>query len=192
MRHNNTQVLAEIALFATIAFVLDILTQPLSIGPWISLSFKMVPIFILTFRRGIKAGSLAGFLWGLLQVVTGQAASGFLNLTQGFLEYFVAFALIGTAGLVKPLIDNSYQQSKKVQTLAYTLIGILIGSLSRYIIHFIAGMIFWGSYAPKGTSVFAYSLTVNSASFLGETIVCILTIWLLQPLMHTFLIKSSN
>ena len=38
--------------------------------PWISLSFKMVPIFLLSFRWGLKAGAMGGLIWGLLQVVT--------------------------------------------------------------------------------------------------------------------------
>ena len=38
----------EVALFATIAYILDLVTQPMSLGPWISLSFKMVPIFLLS------------------------------------------------------------------------------------------------------------------------------------------------
>ena len=59
----------EVALFATIAYILDLVTQPMSLGPWISLSFKMVPIFLLSFRWGLKAGAMGGLIWGLLQVI---------------------------------------------------------------------------------------------------------------------------
>ena len=95
MSKTNIRPMIEVALFATIAYILDLVTQPMSLGPWISLSFKMVPIFLLSFRWGVKAGAMGGLIWGLLQVVTGQAAGGWLTLTQGFLEYFVAFSLIG-------------------------------------------------------------------------------------------------
>lgn len=187
MTKTNIRLLAEVALFATLAYILDIFTQPMSIGPWISLSFKMVPIFIISFRWGVKAGVLSGFLWGVLQVVTGEAASGFLNLFQGFLEYFVAFALIGTAGFVKPLIDKARQEHQPVHLLLYSMLGIIIGTLSRYIIHFIAGIIFWGSYAPKGQSALYYSFYINGISWLGETIACIIVIWLLSPFMYRLL-----
>ena len=101
----------DIALLATIAYILDLVTQPISLGPWISLSFKMVPIFLLSFRWGLKAGAMGGLIWGLLQVATGQAAGGWLTLTQGFLEYFCR--LLALLGLVvwsnQPLIKPSYK-----------------------------------------------------------------------------------
>ena len=89
MSKTTVRPMIEVALLATIAYILDLVTQPMSLGPWISLSFKMVPIFLLSFRWGVKAGAMGGFIWGLLQVVTGEAAGGWLTPIQGFLEYFV-------------------------------------------------------------------------------------------------------
>lgn len=188
MSTTNTRALVEVALFATMAYILDLLTQPMAIGPWISLSFKMVPIFILSFRWGPKYGALGGFLWGLLQVVTGQASGSWLSLTQGFLEYFVAFSLIGLSGLVKPQLDQALKQKRTWLTLFWLLAGILLGSLSRYLIHFIAGVIFWGSYAPSGQSAYLYSLIVNGSSFLGETIASLLVFLVLQSFLNRLLI----
>ncbi|MBM7636680.1 energy-coupled thiamine transporter ThiT [Streptococcus saliviloxodontae] len=187
MKKTNIRLLAEVSLFATLAYILDVFTQPMQIGPWISYSFKMVPIFIVTFRWGTKAGMLSGFLWGLLQIITGQAASGFLNLFQGFLEYFVAFSLIGFAGFVKPAIDSARQAHQRIKLLIFSMLGVLIGTLSRYIIHFIAGIIFWGSYAPKGQSAVYYSFYINGSSWLGETIACVIVIWVLSPFMYRLL-----
>lgn len=190
MRTTKIQLLAEVALFAALAYILDLLTQPLKVGPWISFSFKMIPVFIAAFRWGSKAGMLTGFLWGLLQVSTGQATV--LNISQAFLEYFIAFSLCGTAGLVKPLIDRKQREGNKWQTLASSFLGIFIGSFSRYAVHFAAGLMFWGSYAPKGSSVLLYSLTVNGSSWIGETLACILTIWLLQPFWDFFLTQHKT
>ncbi|MBM7643169.1 energy-coupled thiamine transporter ThiT [Streptococcus loxodontisalivarius] len=187
MKKTNIRMLAEVALFATLAYILDVFTQPMQIGPWISFSFKMVPIFIVTFRWGTKAGMLSGFIWGLLQIVTGQAAGGFLNVFQGFLEYFVAFALIGVGGIVKPAIDKARSKKQNVRLLLTSMLGIIIGTLSRYVIHFIAGIIFWGSYAPKGQSAIYYSFYINGFSWLGETLACILVIWALSPFMYRLL-----
>ena len=170
MSKTSIRPMIDIALLATIAYILDLVTQPISLGPWISLSFKMVPIFLLSFRWGLKAGAMGGLIWGLLQVVTGQAAGGWLTLTQGFLEYCVAFSLIGISGVVKPALDKAIKQGNKVKSLMLITWGILLGSFARYLIHFIAGVIFWGNYAPKGQSPYLYSLIVNSSSFLGETL----------------------
>ena len=119
MSKTTVRPMIEVALLATIAYILDLVTQPMSLGPWISLSFKMVPIFLLSFRWGVKAGAMGGFIWGLLQVVTGEAAGGWLTPIQGFLEYFVAFSLIGLSGTVKPALDKAIRDKKRVQTLTY-------------------------------------------------------------------------
>ncbi|WP_303974171.1 energy-coupled thiamine transporter ThiT [Streptococcus merionis] len=192
MKRTRIQMLTEIAIFATLAMILDVFTEPMQIGPWISFSFKMVPIFVVAYRWGVGSGMAAGFLWGILQVVTGEAAGGILSLFQGFLEYFVAFTLIGLAGIVKPLIDSSRQQKKTSQILAYSLLGVVIGTTARYIIHFIAGFVFWGQYAPKGQNAVFYSFSVNGLSWLGETLACILVIWLAQPLINFFLTDKRH
>ena len=172
MSKTSIRPMIEVALFATIAYILDLVTQPMSLGPWISLSFKMVPIFLI---------------WGLLQVVTGQAAGGWLTLTQGFLEYFVAFSLIGISGIVKPALDKAIIQGKKLKSLTVITEGILLGSFARYFIHFIAGVIFWGSYAPKGQSPYLYSFIVNSSSFLGETLASLIVFFALQRFLGRLL-----
>ena len=187
MSKTSIRPMIEVALFATIAYILDLVTQPMSIGPWISLSFKMVPIFLLSFRWGLKAGAMGGLIWGLLQVVTGQATGGWLTLTQGFLEYFVAFSLIGISGVVKPSLDKTIKQDNKVKSLMYITGGILLGSFARYLIHFIAGVIFWGNYAPKGQSPYLYSLIVNSSSFLGETLASLIVFFALQRFLGRLL-----
>ena len=55
MSKTSIRPMIDIALLATIAYILDLVTQPISLGPWISLSFKMVPIFLLSFRWGLKS-----------------------------------------------------------------------------------------------------------------------------------------
>ena len=187
MSKTNIRPMIEVALFATIAYILDLVTQPMSLGPWISLSFKMVPIFLLSFRWGVKAGAMGGLIWGLLQVVTGQAAGGWLTLTQVFLEYFVAFSLIGISGVVKPTLDKAIKQGNRVKSLMVITEGILLGSFARYLIHFIAGVIFWGNYAPKGQSPFLYSFIVNSSSFLGETLASLIVFFALQRFLGRLL-----
>ena len=192
MSKTTVRPMIEVALLATIAYILDLVTQPLSLGPWISLSFKMVPIFLLSFRWGVKAGAMGGFIWGLLQVVTGEAAGGWLTPIQGFLEYFVAFSLIGLSGIVKPVLDKAIRDKKRVQTLTYITVGVVLGGFARYTIHYIAGVIFWGSYAlEKGQNPYLYSLIINSSSFLGETIASLIVFFILQEFLGRLLITEQ-
>ena len=191
MSKTTVRPMIEVALLATIAYILDLVTQPMSLGPWISLSFRMVPIFLLSFRWGVKAGAMGGFIWGLLQVVTGEAAGGWLTPIQGFLEYFVAFSLIGLSGTVKPALDKAIRDKKRVQTLTYITAGVVLGGFARYLIHYIAGVIFWGSYAPEGQSAYLYSLIVNSSSFIGETIASLIVFFILQEFLGRLLITEQ-
>lgn len=192
MSKTTVRPMIEVALLATIAYILDLVTQPMSLGPWISLSFKMVPIFLLSFRWGVKAGAMGGFIWGLLQVVTGEAAGGWLTPIQGFLEYFVAFSLIGLSGTVKPALDKAIQEKKRLQTLTYITVGVILGGFARYTIHYIAGVIFWGSYAlEKGQNPYLYSLIINSSSFLGETIASLIVFFILQEFLGRLLITEQ-
>jgi thiamine transporter len=42
--------------------------------------------------------------------------------------------------------------------------------ITRWFWHFIAGVIFWGSYAPKGMSPYWYSFVLNGTSALANAI----------------------
>lgn len=57
----------------------------------------------------------------------------------------------------------------------------------RYLWHFIAGVIFWGSYAPKGMSAIWYSFTVNGTAGLFTLLVTLLALLLILPTQSQFL-----
>ena len=71
MKNLKLVTMIEVAFFAAFSFILDMLPS-IQLAPWLTISFAMVPIFILAFRWGLKAGLLSGFIWGLLQVVLGD------------------------------------------------------------------------------------------------------------------------
>src|SRR5699024_12048874 len=90
--------LVEVAIFTALALLLDIL--PLSFKIWAqggSISFAMIPVFLVAFRWGIKGGFLSGFLWGVLQLATGTAF--ILTPFQDLFVFFFAFPLFGSVGL---------------------------------------------------------------------------------------------
>lgn len=192
MRNTNLQAMIESAILAAFAMIIDILPLSIKLPTGGSISFAMIPIFIIAYRWGFKSAFLGGLVWGLLQIVVGDAY--ILTPVQAFIEYFIAFAFIGFAGLFyrpiqKALLtsnENSLEQSnlgsrkdkpsskqnqgKKV--LVYIILATFIGSFARYFCHFIAGIIFWGQYAPKGQSAVLYSLIVNGSTMLGSFILC--------------------
>src|SRR5690625_4826016 len=120
--------------------LLDFLPS-IKFGPSISISFAMVPIFVIAFRWGFIASTISGFLWGILQIATGDA--WILTPMQAFIEYFIAFACIGFAGLFARSIQSNLKDKEKGKALIWIVIAVYIGSLTRYFWHFVAGVIFF-------------------------------------------------
>lgn len=109
MKNMKLVVMIEVAIMAAIALILDLLPSIPVFNT--SISFAMVPIFIVAFRWGFKASTIAGFLWGLLQIVVGDLQA--LGFWQVILEYLFAFAYIGFAGLFASSIQNALKTKQK-------------------------------------------------------------------------------
>ncbi len=119
MKKLSLVAMIEAAFFGAFAFILDLLPS-IKLSPWISISVAMVPIFIIAFRWGLKVSLLSGFLWGLLQVVLGDAY--YLSPVQFLIEYFIAFAFVGFAGLFFRTIQNYFKNGDKEES-------IILGSI---------------------------------------------------------------
>jgi thiamine transporter len=181
MKQNKTLFLVEVAVFTALAFLLDLVSNFVFSRIWPqggSVSIAMVPIFLMAFRWGIKGGVLTGFLLGLLQFVLGY--SQIYTPVQGFIDYFVAFSVVGLAGVFANQIKKGVQQEQKGKWILLATFSILIGSLLRFLSHFYTGIVFFGEYAPKGQPIALYSLIYNGTymlpSFIISAIVVILVI----------------
>ncbi|HDR7656714.1 MULTISPECIES: energy-coupled thiamine transporter ThiT [Bacillus] len=174
MRNTNLQAMIESAILAAFAMTIDILPLSLKLPTGGSISFAMIPIFIIAYRWGFKSAFLGGLIWGLLQIVVGDAY--ILTPVQAFIEYFIAFAFIGFAGLfyrpIQKALLTSNENNERKKVIGYIILATFVGSFARYFCHFIAGIIFFGQYAPKGQSAVLYSLIVNGTTMLGSFILC--------------------
>ncbi len=170
MRNTNLQAMIESAILAAFALVIDILPLSIKLPTGGSISFAMIPIFIIAYRWGFKMAFLGGLIWGLLQIVVGDAI--IVTPIQVIIEYFVAFAFVGFAGIFYKQIQQTLINGERKKTISYIILATFIGSLARYFCHFIAGIIFWGQYAPKGQSAFLYSLIFNGSTMIGSFILC--------------------
>ena len=154
-------ILLEGALMAAIATVLSAVVPTVE---WFDISLGIIPIVIFSIRRGLKAGLLSGLLWGLLPILIARAS--ILTVTQGILEYPVANMVVGLAGIYSNQIKQALSNNNWHVIFSRSLLAVFIAVFAKYFCHFIAGIIFWGSYAPKGMSPVLYSLFVNGGSFL--------------------------
>ncbi|WP_077309913.1 energy-coupled thiamine transporter ThiT [Terribacillus halophilus] len=167
--------LVEVAIFAALAFVLDFF----SIKAWAqggSISLQMVPIFLMAFRWGWKGGLTTGLVAGLLQLITFPYI---IHVVQGFLDYPAAFTLVGLAAVTAGSARKAAKANNRMRLAGVLFIGTLIGSVGRFAAHFIGGMVFFGSAAAPGQSVWAYSLIYNGSYLLPSFIASIAVIIIL-------------
>lgn len=178
MRSKRTLFLIEVSIFTALALMLDLLPF-LSFKIWAqggSISLAMIPIFIVAFRWGLKGGLLSGFLWGVLQVAVGAAYV--LTPLQGFLDYAIAFTVIGFAGVFAKPIQHAVKEGNKVRSLSYIMAGVFLGSILRFAAHFAAGVVFFGS-AIDGMDVWIYSFLYNVSYILPSFIICTIGVFFL-------------
>ncbi|MBS4189641.1 energy-coupled thiamine transporter ThiT [Bacillus sp. FJAT-49705] len=181
--------LIEASFFAAFAIVLDLLPS-IKPTPNISISVAMIPIFILAFRWGFRVSLISGLLWGILQIVMGDA--WIATPTQAFIEYFIAFACIGFAGLFFNLIQKELRFGDKKKAYGWIVAAIFVGSLARYFWHFIAGAIFFGEYAPEGMDPILFSFAVNGVTMLGAFTLCSFVAVLLVSTAPRLIIRKDN
>lgn len=170
MRRNSLSTLIEGALMVGIATILSFIKLfEAPYGGSVTLG-SMVPILLYSLRNGAAKGITAGVAYGFLQLVIEPYV---VHPVQLILEYPMAFGLLGLAGL----FGKNYWA------------GVTIGILGRFISHFLAGVIFFGSYAPEGMNAVVYSLVYNGAYLLPELAISLLAV---RFVFYRFLNKNED
>ena len=175
MQNKKLLVYLEGTLFAAMATVLSFI--PTGIGSSFSVSLGMVPLLFFSVRRGFVAGVFSGFLWGILHFVTGSVYM--LNIYQVVIEYTITYASVGFAGLYSAKIRQTIKTNDTSKTILYLFIATIVGTLARYFWHFIAGWIFWGTYALWGMNAMVFSLVMNGLSFFATATVASIVLFML-------------
>ncbi|RSK28179.1 energy-coupled thiamine transporter ThiT [Bacillus sp. HMF5848] len=180
MNRQRTLFIVEIALLTSLAYVFDFVANVLQLKIWAqggSISIAMVPVFLIAIRWGLKGGILAGLLLGTLQVITGQAYIA--HPVQGALDYFIAFGVLGFAGIFAKSIHKSLQNKNTKMLFAQITLATLLGSALRFLSHFTAGVVFFGEYAPEGTPVTLYSFLYNASYMLPAFVLSAVLLFML-------------
>jgi thiamine transporter len=124
-----------------------------------SVTLEMAPLLYLSYKRGFKWGVSAGAMSGILQGLIG----GFIvHPVQAALDYPLAFACVGIAGLFK----------------AHPLLGAIAAGAGRLFCSVLSGVIFFASYAPEGQNPWVYS-TIYNASYMIPAVILSTTLALL-------------
>ncbi|MFD1319467.1 energy-coupled thiamine transporter ThiT [Loigolactobacillus zhaoyuanensis] len=162
MSNRHLLVWIEGTVIAALAMVLEYL--PHAVGP-LNISYGIIPLAVYSLRRGWKAGISSGLVWGLLDLfLRGFGSGGFLNPIQGLIEYPLAFAAVGLIGIGTSSLQKALLRQQRGRMFGYAVGATVVGVFAKYFFHFVAGVFYWGSYAPKGMSPVLYSLVANGSS----------------------------
>ncbi len=166
MRNKKLIVMMEISLCVALSIVLSHLRlwQMPNGG---SVTLQMLPLFILAFRRGGKAGLAGGLVFGLLRMLLSPHV---YHPVQGILDYPLAFTLIGLAGYLRH----------------FPIVAMLGTSLLRFISHVVAGQVFFGHYAPEGMNPWWYSITYNGTHLVPEILLTLVVYILVRSRRELF------
>ena len=125
--------LTEGAVFVALAQVLGYL-KLFELPQGGSIVVAMLPIFVFCARWGFGPGMLASFVYSILQLtLDGAYAWGWQSMLG---DYLIAFSVLGLAGLF-------HKQKYGFFT------GIVVGSLARFLVHYVVGATVWAEYMPE-------------------------------------------
>ena len=139
-----------------------------------SIDIVMVPLLIYAWRRGALWGVAAGLIFGTIKCFfAGGFAWGWQSI---LLDYSIAYAAVGLGGLVRKMKFG-------------LPLGAVVGSVCRFLIHFISGVTIYRIVAPveflnrSYSDPALYSLVYNGSYMLPNTLIAlILAAVLYRPL----------
>lgn len=150
MRNKNFSVWMEGTIIAALAIVLSLI--PTNIGPSFTVSLGMIPVTLYAFRRGFVPAVYAGFLWGILHFVIGNAY--ILSPLQGFIEYFIAFAFAGFGGLFAKKVQSLSEENRVHQLNLFIVLGTFTGTMARFFWHFVVKVLLLGKLRARRNGCF--------------------------------------
>lgn len=180
-RSFSTRCLAEAAVMVACAQILSYI-KLLELPNGGSLTPAMFPMIFFAVRWGLKPGLLAGFTFGLLQLIfDGAYAWGWQSM---LLDYLVAFTPLGLAGLFR---------GRKWGIFA----GTVAGCFCRFVVHYISGVTIYKILEPTelmGTTFSNpgfYSLVYNGSYMLPNTILALAIAALLYVPLKKYMLAQD-
>lgn len=145
---------------------------------------SMIPLLLLAMMRGPFVGIIVGMLYGTVDYFLG---GWFVSPVQWLLDYPIAFGAVGMAGFLGQGIIKRQIRGLLNSLMAVTAVVIGIGL--RFLSHFLAGIWFWGHFAPEGTPPWLYSLGYQASYLVPEIIISAFILAFLAPPLFAYLRK---
>ena len=168
MTQNKTSKLVTTAVFIALASVLSLIRVfKMPMGGSVTL-LSMLPIALLSLKYGARWGFFSAFIYSLVQLLLDLPETMSWGLTPAvlagtfFLDYIGAFTALGFCGIFG---KNS---TKSIVS------GIALAMVTRFLFHFLSGVILFSSWAWEGWNPSVYSLCYNGLFMLPEMIFTII------------------
>ncbi|MCL2025136.1 MAG: energy-coupled thiamine transporter ThiT [Coriobacteriia bacterium] len=190
MRDDRIRILAEMGLCIALFAILQYFSIQLPINLFGgSVHLAMVPIVVLALLRGPWVGLAVGALCGCVDLMIDPYIS---HPVQAVLDYPVAYAMVGSAGFLAPLFRRFMDARKTGVALAVAGVAALLGGFLRFVVHFISGIIFFGSFAPEGQNVWVYSILYNASYLLPSLVATIAVVLVVTPVLYSTIYKERG
>lgn len=159
MKNDRTRIIVEVALIVALAAVLNML-KVWRMPQAGTVSFVLLPLVVLSLRRGLGVGLLAGAIYGVVDFFVDPYPP--VHWAQYFLDYPLAYGLVGLAGAFAPAWRRAVAAGR-IASASWSVVlpATLLAVLGRFVAHWVSGMVFFGAYAPAGQPVWLYSALYN-------------------------------
>ena len=159
-------VTSALALAATFLLGLIKISSPWLYGGSVTL-FSMIPVIMISFKMGAKAGFVLGVNYGILKLILGTSNFIFLNfkglLCSVILDYLLAYGFIGAA---------SFFRVNRIKNKKFNFyFSIFVAFCLRYLCHFLSGIFVWRALLIQKvstTNIMLYSAGYNALYILPE------------------------
>ena len=171
---SNTMILAESSIMIALSCALFAISKFIPWPAWIQggsvTVFAQVPIIVLSYRRGLKAGIPAALVLGVFKLILGLGNFAYVKGFQAYLivalfDYLIAYGVLGLGGLFRNV---------KINDKAKIILGTVVASALRFSCHFISGVTVWRDYTQSIKASIIYSVTYNGGYMLPETIITVI------------------
>ncbi len=175
VKNEKLQCMIECAIMIALAFILSkIEFWHMPLGGSVTL-LSMLPIVVLSIRRGVKWGLIGGFLYALIKMflalgeVVGWGLTPIGLIGCILFDYLIAFTVIGLGGL--------FRNAGRGGMIAGTALALFL----RFCSHLVSGTLIFDIWMPEDWSnPFLYSIAYNGAYMLPELIITVAAVILLS------------
>ena len=142
---SRTRILAESAIMIALATVLSMLKIWESPYGGAVTVLSMVPIIVLSLRRGPAVGLTAGLAHSLIQLLLGLNNVAWVPTPMGIAiciltDYILPFTLLGLGGIFRSV---RFTGNKNTDLFISAALGALLVTTVRYLSHIISGVVVW-------------------------------------------------